>query len=200
MKLHLGCGKRFIPGWVHVDQSYFEHVDFVSPVDDLFFVKDNSVSEIYASHVLEYFDLEQTGICLRNWYQKLEKGGTLRIAVPNFPSLIEIYNHPDGGLFRMVGPLFGKWELNIPVQENDRVFSFKPTTRSEIRYHKFAWDFSALSQLLYDVGFGQVEHYDPFAWCEQISQDYDDHSLAVFPPGEQDGILVSLCVLARRNT
>ena len=30
LKLHLGCGKRFIPGFVHVDQVSFPHVDHVT--------------------------------------------------------------------------------------------------------------------------------------------------------------------------
>ena len=53
MKLHLGCGERYLNGYVHVDIAEFDHIDFIRPVDDLSCFKKNTVSEIYASHVYE---------------------------------------------------------------------------------------------------------------------------------------------------
>ena len=35
VKLHLGCGKRFIPGYVHVDLARFDHIDFHASADNL---------------------------------------------------------------------------------------------------------------------------------------------------------------------
>ena len=53
MKLHVGCGERFLPGWKHLDARNFPHVDYVTDKLDMF--ADNSVEEIYACHVLEHF-------------------------------------------------------------------------------------------------------------------------------------------------
>ena len=53
MKLHLGCGKRYLEGYIHVDIAEFEHIDYQLPIDDLSTFKSNTVEEIYASHVLE---------------------------------------------------------------------------------------------------------------------------------------------------
>lgn len=56
MKLHIGCGERYLPGWKHLDARKFPHVDYVTDkLDDLNMFADNSVSEIYACHVLEHF-------------------------------------------------------------------------------------------------------------------------------------------------
>lgn len=55
MKLHLGCGKKHILGFVHVDLEDYPHVDYRVPVDKLIFASDNSVEVIYVSHVLEHF-------------------------------------------------------------------------------------------------------------------------------------------------
>ena len=55
LKLHLGCGERFLPGYTHVDISDFDHIDYKSNVKKLDFIEDNSVEQIYASHVLEYY-------------------------------------------------------------------------------------------------------------------------------------------------
>ena len=54
MKIHLGCGKRFIPGYVHIDAN-FSHVQHVSVIDNLPFLNDESVDIIYNCHVLEHF-------------------------------------------------------------------------------------------------------------------------------------------------
>ena len=30
MKLHVGCGERYLPGWKHLDARKFPHVDYVT--------------------------------------------------------------------------------------------------------------------------------------------------------------------------
>ena len=67
MKLHLGCGKRYLEGYIHVDIAEFEHIDYQLPIDDLSTFKDNTAEEIYASHVLEYFDRNDVINVLTEW-------------------------------------------------------------------------------------------------------------------------------------
>ena len=56
MKLHIGCGEKFLPGYKHVDARKFPHVDYVTDnLDNLKMFNDESVDEIYACHVLEHF-------------------------------------------------------------------------------------------------------------------------------------------------
>ena len=55
MKLHIGCGERFLPGFKHLDVRKYPHVDYVSRAEDLSMFEDNSIEEIYACHVLEHF-------------------------------------------------------------------------------------------------------------------------------------------------
>ena len=56
VKLHLGGGKRYFEGYVHVDLADYPHIDYRHDVKTLPMFKDDSISLIYASHVLEYFD------------------------------------------------------------------------------------------------------------------------------------------------
>ena len=56
MKLHLGCSKRYIPGYIHVDAIDFPHIDHVSGIDRLSFIGDSSVEVIYNCHVLDHFN------------------------------------------------------------------------------------------------------------------------------------------------
>lgn len=58
MKLHIGCGRTILPGWVNVDFLKLPGVDVVADLDDCrsntLPFENNSVDEILASHVLEH--------------------------------------------------------------------------------------------------------------------------------------------------
>ena len=111
MKLHLGCGKRFLQGYTHVDLADFEHIDYKIPVEDLSIFQDETIDLIYASHVLEYFDREQVKSVLKEWRRVLKFGGKLRIAVPNFKNLIKVYE-TSGDIDKILGPRSGKWRIS----------------------------------------------------------------------------------------
>ena len=50
-KLHLGCGERYLSGYIHVDINKLDHIDIVTSVDNLDMFEDDSIDEIYSSHV-----------------------------------------------------------------------------------------------------------------------------------------------------
>ena len=107
MKLHLGCGKRFIPGFVHVDVADFPHIEHRHAVGSLPMFKDESATLVYACHVLEYFDRLEVVDVLREWHRVLAHGGVVRLAVPDFAALAEVYRrHRD--VARVLGPLYGR--------------------------------------------------------------------------------------------
>ena len=70
----------------------------------------NSVDVIYASHVLEYFDREEATEVLGKWYSVLKNEGVIRLAVPDFEIISELYNSKRYDLNSFVGPLYGKWK------------------------------------------------------------------------------------------
>ena len=72
-KLHLGCGERYLNGYLHIDINKFDHIDHITSVDNLSMFDDNSIDEIYASHVLEYFDKFESISVLSEWYRVLKK-------------------------------------------------------------------------------------------------------------------------------
>jgi len=85
LKLNLGCGRDIRPEpWINVDQFNGEGVDIVmnldSPEGIQFDLLDNSVEEIYASHVLEH--LVYWHKILPELYRVLVPGGRLEIRVP----------------------------------------------------------------------------------------------------------------------
>ena len=91
IKLHIGCGKRFIPGYKHIDLAKFDHIDIYASADNLSMLGDETAHEIYACHLLEYFDLNAVKEVLREWSRVLVKGGRLRLSVPDFDALSKIF-------------------------------------------------------------------------------------------------------------
>jgi predicted SAM-dependent methyltransferase len=177
MKLHLGCWHRNIPGFVNVDLCDMEHIDHKSSIDDLSMFDDGSVSLVYSSHSFEYFNRKEAIKVLMEWSRVLKSGGVLRMAVPDFDSLIKIYNKSNKNLGSLLGPLYGQMEINTQ-------------NGSEILYHKTIYNFDSLQKLLNDNGFKDIEKYD---WQDTTHKDYDDHSQAYFPHmDKENGILVSL--------
>jgi len=183
MQLHLGCGKRFIPGFIHIDICKYPHIDFQHSVDSLPMFHDNSVNLIYASHVIEYFDREQAVAVLTEYRRVLRSGGVLRLAVPDFPALVEVYRR-TGDLSRILGPLYGR--MIVDTGE----------IRTLTLYHRTVYDFVSLRELLERQGFVDVRRYD---WRETIHRTYDDHSQAYFPHMDKNhGMLVSLNVECKK--
>lgn len=171
MKIHLGCWKRIIPGFINVDLYDAPHVHYKHDVRDLPMFEDGSVELIYASHVLEYFDRDEVKIVLKEWKRVLCKGGTLRIAVPNFTTLVRVAE--SEGVDKILGPLYGRMEIN-----------------GKYIYHKTVYDFDSLEKVLREAGFDNIRTYD---WRQLIHKDYDDHSQAYFPHmDKENGILLSL--------
>lgn len=183
LRLHLGCGARFLPGYVHVDLADHPHIDYQQRVDQLPMFQDDSVETIYASHVLEYFDrLEASGV-LREWCRVLKPGGILRLAVPDFEALVAVYAK-YGDLSRILGPLYGRWVV--------------PGTGVVI-YHRTVYDFASLASTLREAGFGEVARWDWRSVFVGELAGFDDYSQAYVPHMDKaEGILISLNVEARK--
>lgn len=180
LKLHLGCGKRYLPGFVHVDLGDFPHIDCRHSVDRLQMFPDGSAELIYASHVLEYFDRVAAKQVLKEWNRVLCLNGVLRLAVPDFRALAEVY-FERGKLDLILGPLYGRMEI---------------LGTGAVIFHRTVYDFEALRELLEDAGFGDVHRYD---WRQTIHREVDDHSQAYIPHMDKErGKLISLNVESRK--
>jgi predicted SAM-dependent methyltransferase len=176
MKLHLGCGSKHLPGYVHVDIAEHEHVDIVADLANLPPMPE-PVTEIYACHVLEHFDRNTVKQVLQSWVDLLEPGGVLRIAVPDVGAVVAEYAE-NGGLGTLLGLLYGG-------------------QRDEYDYHKCGFDFETLSAMLIECGCETVERYD---WRTFLPPGFDDYSRAYLPHmATETGRLMSLNVEAKKN-
>lgn len=107
---------------------------------------DGSVSVIYSSHMLEHLDRAEARRFMRECHRVLQKGGVLRIAVPDLLPLARAY--VDGG----TADVF----LSACVLELDKPRGFKGRLHHAIfggREHHWMYDGASLGRLMGEAGF-----------------------------------------------
>lgn len=180
-KLHLGCGKRYLPGYLHVDIDEFDHIDVVTNIENLDMFESETIDEIYASHVLEYFDVNEVVNVLIEWRRVLKQRGLLRLAVPDFSNLVKLYSeHLD--IKKVIGPIIGRWEIS----------------KNRTIYHKNIFDEKSLKSLLEENGFGNTRLWN-IKEIQTIDKEYDDHSMAFYPQFDfKNGLHLSLNLITEK--
>lgn len=142
LNLHLGCGKIDHKKFINIDGYPFPHVDYVQSIGKLPQFGEGSVDLIYASHCLEHFSYLQTPAVLGEWCRVLKKGAVLRLSVPDFDRLVEIYllhnRDPDVILHQLMGG-----------QNNQ--YNFHLTALNKVN----------LSRFLFAAGFSDVREWQP---------------------------------------
>ena len=177
-KLNLGCGWRnFGEDWVHIDGGDYAHLDS-HDITRLPY-EDKSVDLIYASCVIEYFDREEVVDVLTEWLRVLRFGGKLRLSVPDFEVISDLYTRKDYSLDLFLGPLYGKMSMG-----------------QNTIYHKTVYDYKSIETLLVDSGFNNIHRYN---WRDTEHAQFDDHSQAYLPHmDKENGTLIQLNVEAEK--
>jgi predicted SAM-dependent methyltransferase len=153
LRLHIG-GKTRQPGWQIVDTVAEQHVDYVRSCTDLSIFADNSVAEIYVSHVLEHlgYQSELAG-ALDEFHRVLKPGGTLRASVPDLSTLCALFVDPaleSGERFHVMRMIFGG-------------------QLSPFDFHKVGLSEEFLAGYLASAGFTGIERVDAFGLFEDSS-------------------------------
>lgn len=181
IKVNLGCGWRnFGKEWIHIDGGDYAHLSKKYKTIELYEFADDSIDIIYASHLIAYFDRVEFQSLLKQWYRKLKKGGVLRLATPDFETMMELYGTCKVKLEDIVGPLYGKMQMG-----------------DEIIYHKTTYDCITLEGVLKEAGFSNVQPYD---WTKTDHAQFDDHSQAYLAPkgDKKKGTLISLNIECKK--
>ena len=173
MKLHLGCGRRRLLGYINVDIDQHHEPDLVADVFKLDagtkrisqneFLRvafdSESADIIYACHVLEHAGRHEYKAALKRWHEVLKPGGTLRLSVPDLGKVFEHYSDYLPEMDKFLGFLYGG-------------------QKTEHDYHKMGWDEASLTRDLIEAGFKDVRRYDR---DKTEHADVDDASACYLP-------------------
>ena len=170
-KLHLGCGKRRIPGYTNVDINQSDSVDLVCDISNLPYCE-NSVDMIYSCAVIEHFSRNKWKEVLSHWHSLLVPGGMLRISTADFESVCKEY-FENKNIEDLLGLVVGG-------------------QRDTYDFHGMVFDYEYLKKGLEECGFRTIRRY-----CREdtdlAEMGIDDYSQAYLPHMDmQNGRLMML--------
>ena len=170
LRLHIGgAGAERVPGWKILDIQRGPGVDFVGDCSDLGQFGDESIDEIYASHVLEHLGyLEELPRALAEFHRVLRKGGNAKISVPDFEALCRMFLEPGLTLDERI--------LVMRMAFGGQTDPFD--------FHYVGLSHDILGSLLKDAGFSRAERVDEF----RLFSDTSSHRFR--------GTLISLNLIA----
>jgi predicted SAM-dependent methyltransferase len=143
VRLHIGCGDINVPGFINLDARPKPHVHIVTT--NLFRLKmipHNVADMIYMSHVLEHVSHRDIVATLREMHRILKDGGVLRISVPDFDRIIDIYQATERDITAIEQPLMGGQDYPF-------------------NYHYAAFNDAHLRKTMLESGFRETRTWDP---------------------------------------
>jgi predicted SAM-dependent methyltransferase len=168
LRLHLGCGRVLLPGWVNVDQNQRPGTLTMRLPEGLGRFGDCCARYIYASHLLEHLvypaDAQRFA---RECHRLLVPGGILRVVVPGIEKVLRAYVARNRAFFEIQASLHPAWcttdleHVMYALQQDGE--------------HKYGYDFETLEKLLLRAGFGEVRLSEYNASpIEDLRVDYRD--------------------------
>ena len=152
MKLHIG-GEEKKEGWKILNIQQKPDIDFIGDITDLGQFEDNSIEEIYASHVVEHVAQKKVETTLKGIHRVLKESGKFYVSVPDMDILCKIYLDPKAPpkvKFHTMRMMFGG-----QVDDFD--------------FHYFGWNFQFMNEFLLKAGFKKIERVKSFSLFNDTS-------------------------------
>ena len=142
INLHLGCGSINHPSFINIDGRPSSHIHYIRPIDELSPFKDHSVNLVYACHCLEHFPHTKIASVLNEWHRVLKNNGILRISVPDFDLLLDIYRDNNNDIKTIIEALMGGQDYKY-------------------NFHQTVFNYASLTEILKESGFKEVRRWQP---------------------------------------
>ncbi len=152
--VHLGCGGKYVEGWINVDINPLRRIDlWADIVGPLPFERDE-VDVVASFHVLEHLDPREAAFMLRECQRILKRGGILRIGVPSLEAAVSAYSTDNWDAYGDMALAFrsGGGRFNIAVLYYGQ--------------HKQAFDLEYLAELCRAAGFRHIQRVG--AWDSMV--------------------------------
>lgn len=134
VKLNLGNGSDYRPGYVNIDWSEDGKSDIYCDIRHYDGTDENSVDEILLSHVVMYLRPDELDVLLARWHGWLKVGGTIEIETINFDQVME------------------------HAMKNDKSFGLDCIFGTEVtQTHRWGWNISRLRDAIIKAGFTNLQ-------------------------------------------
>jgi len=151
--LHIG-GTSKCEGWEVLNANAAPYVDHVCNANDLSQFKNDTFSQLYASHIVEHLDYKDELLrTLREWNRVLVPGGTVFISVPDLDTLASLL-------------------LQKELALNDRFFVMQMifgAHEDKYDYHVVGLNQDFLSHFLHHSGFVNLRRVENFGLFQDTS-------------------------------
>ena len=153
MKLHIG-GEEAKEGWKILNIQKNEGVDYVGDISDLSQFEDNSIEEIYASHVFEHVKKRKIKDTLIGIHRVICENGKFYVSVPDLKLLCKIFIDP-------------KAPPKVKMQVMRIIFGGQI---DEFDFHYFGWNIQFMNDFLISSGFKNLERVKSFSLFNDTSE------------------------------
>jgi predicted SAM-dependent methyltransferase len=153
MKLHIG-GEIAKDGWTIFNIQKKKDVDIIGDLENLDQFSENSIDEIYASHVFEHIKIRNFLKILKNIHRILKQDGKLYISVPDMDIIFRLFLNPKatpGVKFTLMKMIFGG-----QVDKHD--------------FHYFGWNYEFMADFLTKANFSKFRRVESLAIFEDASE------------------------------
>lgn len=141
--LHVGCGRVNSPEFINIDALPYAHVHVVTDnITRLSQFGDETADMVYMSHILEHMRATELTPVLQEMRRVLRPGGILRLSVPDFDRILDVYRASDADLDVIRAWLMGGQD-------------------DEYNIHYSVFNRKSLSRLLQETGFRDIRSWDP---------------------------------------
>jgi len=115
-------------------------------------IEDNSVDNLYCSHVLEHLSFQDFHHALKESYRVLKPNGVFRLVMPDLRPLVERYvksEEADASVAFIRGTLMG-------VEERPKGFKNRAIQSAGNHHHLWLWDAPSTSEALKNANFKDI--------------------------------------------
>jgi predicted SAM-dependent methyltransferase len=154
-KLHIGCGKHLIRGWLNSD--YFPsnpevvHLDGVKPYP----FESNTFELIYSEHMIEHVPLGSGAAMIAECFRVLRPGGRLRLSTPDLQFLLDLMKPDKSDLQRA----YIQWANQEFIQADTATDAIVVNNYVRDWGHQFIYDEATLAAMLRHAGFETITRH-----------------------------------------
>jgi predicted SAM-dependent methyltransferase len=172
--LDVGASGSHLPGWVSLDIEP-DTAGIKMDAARRWPFRDGCARAVRSEHMVEHLTWGEAAFCLREMYRVLEPGGVCRICTPDLEGIARAYLDRDPHVL----------EVHREHGYEAPTWSHLPNNYLRMWGHRYLFDAEALTTLLVDAGFREIER-TPFARSRHAVLDTTDSH----DPGELEPLVV----------